>query len=222
MRNIKKKNENSLINQFIKIFKNEIQKIRGDKKRFSFVLTGGSSPKKLYKILSKAKVDWSKIDIFWADERFVSSHSKDSNFGLAYNLLIKKIKIHKKNLYKIKTEKIDIRDSALLYKKFLKKYFKNKKISFDIVLLGMGSDGHIASIFPGSKELKEKFIVKPIYRSDFKRISLGINTINNSKKIFLWLNNKEKSLLFKKYKKLGKNIPVNNLNKKKMYCFSII
>ena len=77
----------------------------------------------------------------------------------------------------------------------------------------MGRDGHIASIFPSSKELKEKFIVKPIIRKDFKRITLSLNIINNSRKIFLWLNNKSISLIFKKLKNQGKKIPVNNLKK---------
>ena len=53
----------------------------------------------------------------------------------------------------------------------------------------MGDDGHIVSIFPKSKELKKKFVCKPIYRDDFKRLTLGLNIINNSKKILLWLNN---------------------------------
>ena len=61
----------------------------------------------------------------------------------------------------------------------------------------MGNDGHIASIFPNSKELKENFITKPINRKDFKRLTLSLNLINESKKIFLWLNSKTKSSIFK-------------------------
>ena len=85
----------------------------------------------------------------------------------------------------------------------------------------MGSDGHVASIFPYSNELKEKFIVKPILRKDFKRLSLGINVINDSKKIFLWLNSKSKYLIYKKLKTRGKKIPVNNLKKSRLFCFSV-
>ena len=92
---------------------------------------------------------------------------------------------------------------------------------FDIFLLGMGNDGHIASIFPNSDTLEKKFISKPIIRKDFKRITLGINIINDSKKIFLWLNKKSKTLLFNKFLKKGKEIPVNNLNKKKLTCFKV-
>ena len=85
----------------------------------------------------------------------------------------------------------------------------------------MGDDGHIASIFPDSKELKEKFITKPVMRKDFKRITLGLNIINNSEKIFLWLNSKTKISSFRKFKNKGIKIPVNNLKKNRLYCFYI-
>ena len=221
MKNIKKTNENSLINEFIQIFKSEINKKNALKKRLSFVLTGGASPKKLYKALAKAKIDWKNIDLFWGDERFVSKNSNNSNFKLVNNLLLKKINIKKKNIFPFKTNKIKIEISAKKYAKDIKRYFRKKNISFDICLLGMGSDGHVASIFPYSNDLKEKFIVKPILRKDFKRLSLGINIINDSKKIFLWLNSKSKYLIYKKLKSKGKKIPVNNLKKSRLFCFSV-
>jgi len=82
MRIIKKKNEKSLIREFIQILKREINKKRKSKKRLSFVLTGGSSPINLYKKLAKSKINWSNIDLFWGDERFVSNKSKNSNFKI--------------------------------------------------------------------------------------------------------------------------------------------
>ena len=221
MRFIKKRNENLIIGEFIKILKGEILKKKREKKRLSFVLTGGASPKKLYKKLSRSNINWSNVDFFWGDERFVSKSSKNSNYKLAKDLLLKKININKRNCFSYNTKKININESAYDYKIKLKKYFKGRKIKFDIFLLGMGRDGHIASIFPSSKELKEKFIVKPIIRKDFKRISLSLNIINNSRKIFLWLNNKSTSSIFTKLKDQGKNIPVNNLTKDKLYCFCI-
>ena len=86
----------------------------------------------------------------------------------------------------------------------------------------MGNDGHIASLFPNSEDLYKKFITKPIIRKDFKRITLGLNTINNSKKILLWLNNSSKSKIYLKLKKKGKKIPVNNLNKKNTIIYKIL
>ena len=85
----------------------------------------------------------------------------------------------------------------------------------------MGEDGHIASLFPNSENLYKKFIAKPVIRKDFKRITIGLNIINNSKKILLWLNNKSISKIYLKIKKKGKKIPVNNLNKKNTVIYKI-
>ncbi len=221
MRIIKKKNEKSLIREFLRIFKREIDKKKKSKSRLSFVLTGGSSPVNLYKKLAKSNIDWSNIDLFWGDERFVSNKSKNSNFKLANDLFIKKVKIKKQNLFYINTKRKDINQSSLEYQNKIKNYFKNKKIKFDICLLGMGNDGHVASIFPNTNILKKKSIVSPVNRGDFKRITIGLKVINNSKKIFLWLSKKSKTSIFKKLQLKGKKIPINNLNKKKLYCFLI-
>ncbi len=220
MRIIKKKNEKSLIREFLQIFKREIDKKKKSKSRLSFVLTGGSSPVNLYKKLAKSNIDWSNIDLFWGDERFVSNKSKNSNFKMANDLFIKKSKIKKRNLFYINTKRKDVNQSSLEYQNKIKNYFKNKKIKFDICLLGMGNDGHVASIFPNTNILK-KSIVSPVNRGDFKRITIGLKVINNSKKIFLWLSKKSKTSTFKKLQLKGKKIPVNNLNKKKLYCFLI-
>ena len=221
MRIIKKKNEKSLIREFLQIFKREIDKKKKSKSRLSFVLTGGSSPVNLYKKLAKSNIDWSNIDLFWGDERFVSNKSKNSNFKMANDLFIKKVKIKKQNLFYINTKRKDINQSSVEYQNKIKNYFKNKKIKFDICLLGMGNDGHVASIFPNTNILKKKSIVSPVNRGDFKRITIGLKVINNSKKIFLWLSKKSKTSIFKKLRLKGKKIPINNLNKKKLYCFLI-
>ena len=221
MRIIKKKNEKSLIREFLQIFKREIDKKKKSKSRLSFVLTGGSSPINLYKKLAKSNIDWSNIDLFWGDERFVSNKSKNSNFKMANDLFIKKSKIKKRNLFYINTKRKDVNQSSLEYQNKIKNYFKNKKIKFDICLLGMGNDGHVASIFPNTNILKKKSIVSPVNRGDFKRITIGLKVINNSKKIFLWLSKKSKTSIFKKLRLKGKKIPINNLNKKKLYCFLI-
>ena len=200
MKIINKKREKSLIDQFVINLKKDFLMRKKQNKRFSFVLTGGESPRKLYKKLSKIDIDWNNIDLFWGDERYVSHQSKDSNYRLAFNEFIKKIKLDKKNIFPIKTNK-SISKASAEYSSTVTKYFKYKKISFDYCLLGMGNDGHIASLFPGSENLYKKFVTKPIIRKDFKRITLGLNIINNSKKILLWLNNKSKSKIYLKLKK---------------------
>ena len=216
----KKLNEITLIYTFIDQLKKDISISKKKNERFSFVLTGGKSPIKLYKKLAKSKIDWSSVDLFWGDERHVSNRSKNSNYKLAYDTFIKKIKIKKGNLYKIDTNN-NLNNSAQKYKRKIINYFRNNKNFFDCVLLGMGEDGHIASIFPNSKLIKEKFVVKAVKRKDFNRITLSLNVINKSKKIILWLNSKFKSKIYDKYKRLGKHLPVNNLNRKKIIVFRI-
>ena len=221
MKTISKNTEKSLINEFIDALKKDALKKKKKKKRFSLVLTGGDSPINLYQELAKHKIDWKNIDLFWGDERFVSQSSKNSNYRLAYELLIKKIKISRNNIFSINTNIKNIVKCNENYSNQIKKYFLNKKICFDILLIGMGDDGHIASIFPGSKNFFKKHIVEIVKRKDFKRITLSLNTINNSRKIIVWLNNKNKVKKYFKLKKKGKVIPINNLKKNKTLLFRI-
>ena len=220
MKIINKKSEKSLIDEFIRNFKKDYFKNKEQKKRFSLVLTGGESPRKLYRKLAKINIDWNYVDLFWGDERYVPSTSKNSNFYLASNELIKNIKISKKNIFPVNTKK-KISECSVDYSKMIKKYFNNKKINFDYCLLGMGEDGHIASLFPNSENLYKRFITKTVIRKDFKRITIGLNIINNSKKILLWLNNQSISKIYLKIKKKGKGIPINHLNKKKTVIYKI-
>ena len=122
MKIINKRSEKSLIDQFINNLKKDYLSKKKQNKRFSFVLTGGKSPKKLYGELSKINIDWNNVDLFWGDERYVSHRSKDSNYNLAFNKLIKKIKINKKNIFPIKTHK-SISKSSTDYSKNYKKIF---------------------------------------------------------------------------------------------------
>ena len=222
MKIIQKKTEKLLIKELIRIFLKSAKLETKAGNRFSFVLTGGPSPIKLYDLLSKSKIFWNKIDLFWGDERFVSHKSKSSNFRLVHKSLLKRISVNKKNLYPIETNFKNVKIAAKKYAQKIKKYFKNKKLSFDIVLLGMGDDGHIASIFSDNIRAKEKLITNYVKRKDFERISLSLDTINKAKKIFLLLNTKDKTVLFKKFVKRKNHVPVNFLNKKKIYIFQVV
>ena len=217
---LRKKTEKQLIIEFISLFKSFIAKKEKLNQRFTFVLTGGSSPINLYKSLSKTKINWKNIDLFWGDERYVSQQSNNSNFKLAKKHLINNININKKNIFSVNTQKNTLNASAKDYEKRIKQYFKNQKISFDLVLLGMGSDGHIASLFPNNINLKTNAITSAIFKKDLGRITLNLNVINKAKKIFLWLNNKKKSNIYKKIKNKRK-IPVNYLKKSKTNLFLI-
>ena len=120
---IHQNNEIFLIKKFIRFFKAEIKKKK--KNRFSFVLTGGNSPIRLYKELAKDKsINWKKIDFFIGDERYVKETSKNSNIKMCKKYLLNKIRILNTQIYKISTTDGSIIKSSLLYEK------KNKRIFF--------------------------------------------------------------------------------------------
>jgi 6-phosphogluconolactonase len=136
--------------------------------RFTLVLSGGSTPKKLHELLSsddyKNESDWSKLHIFWGDERFVPFNDDRSNSKMCFDTLLNNVPVPKEQIHKMQTENITPEDSAKAYEEVLKKYFPeaaspqlqttNYKLqTFDLVLLGMGDDGHTLSLFPGKTEV---------------------------------------------------------------------
>jgi 6-phosphogluconolactonase len=214
--------ENLLINKLIEKFRGQLSKKLKLSKRFSFVLAGGESPIKLYKKLNKTKgLKWAKVDFFIGDERYVNQNSNKSNIKLCKKYLLNKLKISSKQIFKIPTDGNSLKKDALMYENKIKKYFLKKKLSFDLILLGLGTDGHIASLFKKNINKKNKKIVDFIKRKDSSRITLTITCINKSKFIFLWAPSKKKKIIIKKVL-LDKNLkyPVSYLRKKNTYLFN--
>ena len=176
-------NEN-LIKYVIEIA-NESIKIKG---RFDFVLTGGNSPKELYKQLSttyKHKIDWTKVFFFFGDERNVLPNHKDYNGLMAKEMLFNNLKTPADHIFYIDTT-LNPKDAAAAYKKALDQHFKEKEIVFDLILLGMGDDAHTASIFPETELVKSiNATVDSIWveKLDTFRISLTAPLINKAKNI---------------------------------------
>jgi 6-phosphogluconolactonase len=196
---IRKNNENLLIDKFIEKFKAKINKKLKYSKRFSFVLTGGVSPIKLYKNLAKIKkINWENIDFFIGDERYVNERSKSSNINLCKKYFLNKINISKKQIFNIPTNSGSIKKDTENYEKIIKKYLFNKKKSFDLILLGIGEDGHIASLFKKNINKNNKKYVDFVRKKNFSRITLTIKCINQCNSIFLWAPGKKKSLIVKK------------------------
>jgi 6-phosphogluconolactonase len=218
---IRESNENLLISKFIALFKTELNKKVKISKRFTFVLTGGNSPIKLYKKLVKAKkIQWDKVDFFIGDERYVKLSSKHSNINLCKKYLLNNIKISKKQIFYIQTNGRSGVNDAEKYEKKIKKYFNNKKVKFDLILLGIGTDGHIASLFNNNIDIKNYKNVSFVKKNDFSRITLTINSINKSKLIFLWAPGKEKNKIIKKIRSdRTKKYPASFLRKKNNFLF---
>ncbi|HEX3357610.1 MAG TPA: 6-phosphogluconolactonase [Tepidisphaeraceae bacterium] len=125
--------------------------------RFSIALSGGSTPKTLYTLLASpefvTKLDWPAIDLFFGDERCVPPTHPESNYRMADEALISKVPIPRDNVYRMRGE-IDPNEAAREYGLMLKDHFGDRGV--DLNLLGMGDDGHTASLFPGTAAVDEK------------------------------------------------------------------
>jgi 6-phosphogluconolactonase len=169
-----------------------------DKKgSFTFVLSGGSTPKDIFIQLSKNykdTIDWSKVHFFWLDERCVEPNHIDSNYKLANDYLISKLdKVG--SIYRIKGELEPSNGSDEYQKRLIAFFGCESRVHFDFILLGMGEDGHIASLFPNSIELRKTndIVLSTDTRyNGYRRITLGLNLINTSKFKLLMIKGKEK------------------------------
>ena len=181
--------------------------------RFSLVLSGGNTPKDVFIELSKKKylnqINWKKVHFFWLDDRCVHLKSEHSNYRLAHELLISKMnEIGSINYINGDLSPVD---SLKDYREKIFNYFGKDKISFDFILLGMGLDGHVASIFPSSNEFSNKhnIVVKTKKKhNNYKRISFTLKTINNAKFNLLIVNDQHKWLILKNK---DKDLPINNI-----------
>lgn len=170
-------------------------------------LSGGSTPKLLFDLISEnyaEKFDWINIHFFWGDERCVPPKSSQSNFGMTNSHLLKHIKIPEQNIHRIRGEN-DPAKEAEYYSDILKLKIRNKTHNhipkFDLLILGMGDDGHTASIFPDQIELwnsNNLCVVAEHPESGEKRISVTGKIINNSSKVVFLITGKNKSEVLSK------------------------
>lgn len=127
--------------------------------RFTIALSGGSTPQRLHKILAasplKEQIDWSKLHIFWGDERAVPFEDSRNNAKMAYDTLLNFVPVPASQIHVMRTD-IGPEESAAEYEKILHAYFDNQSLSFDLVLLGMGDDGHTLSLFPARQSFMRK------------------------------------------------------------------
>lgn len=145
----------------------------------------------------KSKIDWGKVNFYWVDERCVPKDDEESNYGMTEKILLKNISIPENNIHRIIGENVP-EDEAKRYSEILKSNLPHKDNypKFDLILLGMGEDGHTASIFPDQMYLlnaKEACEVS-IHPSTFQnRITLTGRLINNAERIYFLITGKSKA-----------------------------
>jgi 6-phosphogluconolactonase len=160
------------------------------KGKCTVALAGGSTPQKLYELLItddfRNQIDWENIYFFFGDERDVSPISAKSNFRLANEHLLAPLNIEKENIFRWQTEIINAVEVAQIYEKTIRKFFELENDEFprfDLIFLGMGDDGHTASLFPFSDALLEKkkiVVANYVEKLDTNRLTFTYPTINNA------------------------------------------
>ncbi|MFC0344336.1 6-phosphogluconolactonase [Epilithonimonas hispanica] len=172
---------------FVELSEKSIQK----HDKFVVALSGGSSPKAIFSLLATQeysdKIDWSKVYFFWVDERWVSLADEKSNFKMTLEALLDKVPVDENHVFPMYKDGVEPEDYAKEYEGQIRKVLGNEGV-FDFILLGMGDDGHTASLFPGEKILHEKekwvdaYYLKP---QEMYRITLTEPIINKAENILV-------------------------------------
>ena len=170
--------------------------------QFTIALAGGSTPRGIYTLLAtlpnRSKIDWKRVYIFWGDERNVPPENTNSNYQMAKQTLLDHVAIPTKNIYRIKGE-LDANIAALQYEENMRSFFlvpNDDFPSFDLILLGLGDDGHTASLFPETMALNEKarWVVENfVPKLNEWRITFSIPLINSATNIIIVVSGEQKA-----------------------------
>lgn len=157
--------------------------------RFTIALSGGSTPKNMFTLIAanaSSTLPWDKMFFFWGDERHVPPEDAESNYRMAKDALLSKVAIPAGNIFRIPSENLDADAAALQYERTLKNFFALKAVEFprlDLILLGMGPDGHTASLFPETAALREKnrlVVANWVEKLKTSRITLTLPVLNSA------------------------------------------
>ncbi len=176
----------------------------GERGRFWVALSGGSTPRRMYEILSEgprwAQIDWSGVEFFWGDERMVPPEHPESNYGVAAATLLGKLGIAPERIHRIHGELPDPEQAAARYRDELARVFAVPADGlppiFDLILLGMGPDGHTASLFPFSQALTERrhwVVSHQVARLGTARITMTPPILNRAAEVRLLVTGSDKA-----------------------------
>lgn len=178
-------------------------------------LSGGETPRQIYRRLSreplKDRVNWNLVHLFFSDERSVPPNDPKSNYGMVERSLLSWIDIPRHNVHRIKGE-MDPSLAAQEYENDLESTFSDTSGRFDLLLLGIGEDGHVASMFPGTEVIEEQSaLVRPVKNpnQNAQRVTLTFPVINNAREILFLVSGKRKSFIVQRA--LGTSKPTKDL-----------
>ncbi len=187
-------------------------------KKFTIALSGGISPVGFYQSLARLDMDWSRVCFFLVDERKVRLDHEASNYNMIRNNLFLKIDVPEKNIYPVNVSYRKAEDCALDYEERVKAFCNRPDVIFDLIILGIGPDGHTASLFPGRPELNEKdrLVIStnaPVRFSVKERITLTLPVINRARNRFFIVSGESKASVVKGVMKGYDIYPASLVNK---------
>ena len=207
---------NHLLNQWVEIAKRSIQR----NNRFTVALSGGRSPMEFYCKLSALEDFgfWQKTHIFLGDERFVGRDDRNSNFKMIKENLLDYVSIPSENIHPVATDQENVDLAAESYKNELVRFFEfkeNNAPQFDLILLGIGTDGHTASLFPDDEQIDDPGrLVLPVSLPHLKneRISLTLPVINNARNVIMLVVGAGKADIFGEIVEKNLQVPVSKVS----------
>jgi 6-phosphogluconolactonase len=171
--------------------------------RFTWALAGGSTPRALYRLLAsdacRDRMPWSLIHFFWGDERHVPPDHPDSNFRMAREAMLDAVPVPPGNIHRVPAEEPDAQRAAAEYESTLRSFFTlepGKWPRFDLILLGLGKDGHTASLFPGGEAVheRERLVVAPWVEAQRTfRVTLTPPVLNHARHAMFLVSGDEKA-----------------------------
>ena len=174
--------------------------------RFVVAVSGGSTPRPMHRLLAEepyySKIPWNKIDLFWVDERCVPKDDPASNFGGAKQDFLDRVPIPMGQIHPMPGD-ISPEEGAFIYEREVKNYFRlgeGEFPVFDMIVLGIGNDGHTASLFPGHKALEEtQRLVVAVRGGDprVSRLTMTLPVLNHGRQIVFMVSGKGKSPILK-------------------------
>ena len=170
--------------------------------RFTFALAGGSTPRSLFTLLAtnaRSSFPWDRTFFFWSDERHVPPTDADSNYRMAQETMLSKIPVPAGNVLRVPAEMPDAGAAAEAYEQTIRKFFAlepDQFPRFDLILLGMGPDGHTASLFPETAGLREKsrlVVANWVEKLKTSRISFTLPVLNSGREVVFLVSGTDKA-----------------------------
>ncbi len=197
----------TLAQRSVELFVAEAQKTIKAKDAFYVAISGGNTPKRFFELLGEVplarSLPWDKIQLFWVDERYVQPDSQWSNYKLAADTFLDKVEIPQGNVHRIPTEYDDFKAAASCYEQTIREVFgldEKQNPEFDLIILGMGADGHTGSLFPNSYapfDTEDLACVVYVMGEDLNRITLTHPVLRAASSLVVLVSGREKADILK-------------------------